>query len=106
MIEHINLNLEKYKSLVMKEPYERIAVRKILREIFKSNDNEVILRNKVEELKQYTRIDDDGLMKVNDTISLSALKDAQAKAQLFIKNMQPPLKNLEEVKNYLDVSMQ
>lgn len=66
MIEHINLNLEKYKALTLKEPYERTAIRKLLREIFKSNDNEVILRKNVEELKQYTIVDEDGLLKVND----------------------------------------
>ena len=45
-------------------------------------------------------------MKVNDAVSLTALRDAQAKTQLFIKNMQPPLKNMEEIRGYLDVSMQ
>ena len=51
MIEHINLNLEKYRALASKEPYERGAIRKLLREIFKSNENEQILRKNIEELK-------------------------------------------------------
>lgn len=51
MIEHINLNLEKYKALANKEPYERGAIRKLLREIFRSNDNEIILRKNIEGLK-------------------------------------------------------
>ena len=76
MIEHINLNLEKYNALARKEPYERIAIRKILREIFKSNESEVVLRKNVDELRPYTRIDEDGLLKVNDAISLTALRDA------------------------------
>jgi hypothetical protein len=51
MIDHINTNLEKYRALAVKEPYERIAIRKILREIFKNNENEVILRKNVEDLR-------------------------------------------------------
>ncbi|KAL4434907.1 hypothetical protein ABPG74_021246 [Tetrahymena malaccensis] len=106
MIEHINLNLEKYRALVRKEPYERIAIRKLLREVFKSNESEVILRKNVDELRQYTRVDEDGLLKVNDAVSLTALRDGQQKTQLFIKNMQAPLKTLDEVRSYLDISMQ
>lgn len=106
MIEHINLNLEKYRALIRKEPYERVAIRRLLREIFKSNESEVILRKDVDEMRQYTRVDEDGLLKVNDAISLTALRDGQQKTQLFIKNMQAPLKQLEEVRNYFDIGMQ
>lgn len=105
MIEHINQNLEKYRALINKEPYERQAIRKILREVFKSNENEQILRKGVEDLKQFTRIDEDGLLKVNDALSLTALKDSQQKATLFIKNMEAPISTLDEVKSYLDVTM-
>jgi hypothetical protein len=35
-----------------KEPYERIAIRKLLREIFKSNESEIILRKNIQEMKQ------------------------------------------------------
>lgn len=76
MIEHINSNLEKYKGLASKEPYERGAIRKLLREIFKNNENEVVLRKNIEDLKQFTKIDEDGLLKVNDSVSLTALRDA------------------------------
>lgn len=76
MIEHINLNLDKYRGILRKEPYERVAIRKLLREIFKSNESEVILRKNVDEMRQYTRVDEDGLLKVNDTISLTALRDS------------------------------
>lgn len=51
MIEHINLNLEKYRNILRKEPYERVAIRKLLREIFKSNESEVILRKNVDEMR-------------------------------------------------------
>lgn len=38
MQDHIKLYLEKYRKIMRKEPYERIAVRRILKEIFKSGE--------------------------------------------------------------------
>jgi hypothetical protein len=51
-----------------KEPFERIACRRILKEIFKS-DAEDVLRDKLLELANYVVIEDETL-KVNDKASI------------------------------------
>jgi len=57
-----------------KEPYERIMVRKILREIFAS-ETEDILREKILELGNFVKVED-GTLKVNDTYSVEKWKEA------------------------------
>lgn len=49
MQDSINFYLQKYSKVMRKEPFERIAVRRILKEIFKS-DTEDVLRDKMLEL--------------------------------------------------------
>jgi len=68
MQEHIRLYLERYRKSMRKEPFERVNLRRILKEIFKS-DTEDMLREKMLEVGTLVRIEDETL-KVNDIASL------------------------------------
>ena len=64
MQDHITFFLERYRKMMYKEPFERIACRRILREIFKS-ETEDVLREKMLELGNYVKVEE-GTLKVND----------------------------------------
>ena len=68
-----------------KEPFERVACRRILKEIFKS-DTEDILREKILELGNYTLIEDETL-KVNDRASVEKWDQTAKHAKGYIQDV-------------------
>lgn len=86
-----------------KEPFERIAVRRILKEIFKS-DTEEVLRDKLLELGQYVKIEEDTL-KVNDAASVAAWEDQKKHAGLYIDDIKQPLERMVDIRIHLEKTL-
>lgn len=85
MQEHISFYLDRYRKSMRKEPFERVACRRILKEIFKS-DTEDILREKILELGNYTIIEDD-TVKVNDRASVEKWDQTVKHAKGYIQDI-------------------
>jgi len=74
MLDHAHLTVEAYRNKMRREPFERIAVRRILSEILKNSKKEDVLRDKMKELKDFTKIEE-GTLKIDDHESLEKWKE-------------------------------
>eukprot|EP00825_Cyclidium_porcatum_P039114 TRINITY_DN4674_c0_g1_i1.p1 TRINITY_DN4674_c0_g1~~TRINITY_DN4674_c0_g1_i1.p1 ORF type:complete len:394 (+),score=85.65 TRINITY_DN4674_c0_g1_i1:43-1224(+) len=105
MQEHLKLYVEKYRKTMRKEPYERVAIRRILKELLKNGEQEDVLRDKMLELGQYVRIEE-GVLKVNDIASVDKWNEQVKNAKSYIAEVREPLNHMVDLKSNLEKTLQ
>jgi len=101
MLDHAHLTIESYRNKMRREPFERIAVRRILTEICKNPKKEDILRNRITELSDFTKIEG-GLLKIDDHESQDKWKETQLRAKSYLLNLKEPIKTLSDCRVHLE----